>query len=727
LQPTRTLVTLLSALSEVLTTSTQSTQRKQSFVQISKVCAQLPLHRYSWRTPASRGTEGGFIGVDVFLVISGYLITGLLLGDLATFKRVRFWNFYARRAMRILPVATLVIITTALASVAILGIVQARSVMLDSAWAAFFAANIHFAAAGTDYFNTAAASPLQHYWSLAVEEQFYLIWPAVLGFCAAVFRTFRANGNPYIPIAVILTILGTGSFIFSVTQSASNPTNAYFSTLDRSWELAVGAVLALASPHLDHFPNRLRMIVSWVGIAAIVAALFLFNALTVFPGWKALLPVLGSAAVVAGGAGAPSGGAHHLLSLRPLRFFGKISYSLYLWHYPILILGAAYFGNGDSMAVRVLLIVCAVIVSTFSYYCLENPLRHAKVLLCQTWRALSLWPIALVSVVSISVLAVPSAPFASAAGPATEISAPVAVALAVHAARSGASIPLSTSPNLLTAHADHVDLGDCSAFRKATSRICNFGDKNGTRTIVVFGNSHSAMWVPAIAVAAKDQHWKFYPVVKEACSYEKYSVAVSSFSPKNSCALWFDWALVQIKRLRPNVIVLGSYTFTPHWMIGETKTINELKNITPRFILLSDSPWIPEPDTCLLMPGATQGTCLTTEWKSRIVAQTATASIAQSTGVQYLDTTNWFCDEAFCPSIIKPYPVLRRRAPHTRIFGISWGRHGDCAEFERAQDSQNSSDTFIICYSHDHVNDFNYDDDRPNDDINPRLWLEKVP
>ena len=251
---------------------------------------------------------------------------------------------------------------------------------------------------------------------------------------------------------------------------------------------------------------------------------------------------------------------------------------------------------------------------------------------------------------SISMLApVVMAPYASGA----VASDPLAVlAQAVADGEQNDPLPATTTPTVAHALHDHVDLGRCSAFRRLRSAICNYGDPNGTKTVVVFGNSHSAMWVPALAVAAKADHWKFYPVVKESCGYDTYTDVVPRLNPANACSSWYDWAKTVIARLHPNVLVMGSYTFTTYWALGERLVISQLRPLTERFILLSDSPWIPAPAQCFLYPNATQGTCLRHESQTRIATQVKTHAIATMMHVQYLDITPLLCDDRLCPSVI---------------------------------------------------------------------------
>lgn len=225
-----------------------------------------------------------------------------------------------------------------------------------------------------------------------------------------------------------------------------------------------------------------------------------------------------------------------------------------------------------------------------------------------------------------------------------------AVQRAVVAAQAGDQIPKVTTPRLRKAHGDYVDLGDCSAFRKLRSKICPYGDAKGTKTVVVFGNSHSVMWVPGISLVAKAEKWRVIPLVKEACGYEGYVG-----NGDNPCVLFYKWAKDVIARLHPDVIVIGSYTSPSNWQIGEETVVAQLKRLTRRLILLTDTPWIPRPATCLSRLGATLKSCLWDETPARVQAAVAVRKIAASMRVQYVDVTPWFCDDGLCPSVIDDY------------------------------------------------------------------------
>ena len=289
---------------------------------------------------------GGYIGVDVFFVLSGFLITGLLLSEARRRRFVSLADFYLRRMRRILPAAMLTLLVTDYAAVHLLNFIRAKQYLVDSIPSALFAANIHFAAQGTDYFAQGQPpSPFQHFWSLAVEEQFYVVWPAlfalVLGLSLRRYapRPAHVRQRTVRRALILVAAIALASLAWSISYTHTNAAAAYFSTFTRAWELALGAALAIGATRLAAIPDSWRTVMGWLGLALIAIAAVSFSASTAFPGYAALVPTVGAALVIGAGIGrSPRASAKRVLSVAPMRYIGDRSYTFYLWHWPVLVI-----------------------------------------------------------------------------------------------------------------------------------------------------------------------------------------------------------------------------------------------------------------------------------------------------------------------------------------------------------------------------------------------------
>ncbi|MFC7765691.1 acyltransferase family protein [Leucobacter soli] len=329
---------------------------------------------------------GGFVGVDVFFVISGYLITGLLLREALRTGRVRLMDFYARRIRRILPAATVVLVATLLLTVLILPRIRWQQIGIEAGGAALYIVNWIFAGT-TDYLNAdLAASPIRHFWTLSVEEQFYIVWPLLL---VALLALLRRRGGRHAPASAVsrsqLSVAaGAGallilvpSLLWSIRYTADAPAPAYFVTTTRLWELAIGAALAVFAHFVERIPDWFGRLLGWAGLAGIVAASLWYDSTApAFPGAAALLPTLSTAAVIAGGMGGRAGrGVGRLLSLGPMRWIGDISYSLYLWHWPLVVFGTYLLGGELRARWGLAIVLLSVLPAWLSYRYIEIPFR----------------------------------------------------------------------------------------------------------------------------------------------------------------------------------------------------------------------------------------------------------------------------------------------------------------------------------------------------------------
>jgi peptidoglycan/LPS O-acetylase OafA/YrhL len=334
------------------------------------------------------GLGGGYVGVDVFFVISGFVITGVLLREHASTGATSILSFYGRRARRIIPAATLVIIAAVIASYVFLGPLSGGQTAGDARWASVFLINLHFATGGTNYLaSPLPPSVLQNFWSLAVEEQFYLVYPAI--FLAVSSLSWRISLR--LRLGITLGVAVVASFVASIVQTSTNPTSAYFSPFPRVWELALGGLIAVCTISLRRLPALVAAALSWIGLASILVAAFLFTSTTAYPGWVVALPVVGAALIIAGGVADPSYGVEQLLRLRPFQWIGMISYSLYLWHWPVLTIAAERRGTASlPVADALLWLVLSLGLAVITYLLVENPIRHSTFLMSKRWASLAL-------------------------------------------------------------------------------------------------------------------------------------------------------------------------------------------------------------------------------------------------------------------------------------------------------------------------------------------------
>jgi peptidoglycan/LPS O-acetylase OafA/YrhL len=642
--------------------------------------------------------RGGFIGVDVFFVLSGFLITGLLLADVGKPRRQAIAEFYSRRARRILPAAALTLVATDVVAYRLLNVVRAKQAMQDSGAAAFFTANLHFSNQGTDY--SAASqppSPIQHFWSLAVEEQFYLVWPLILSLVVVGLALTRASrrrrGHQEVTaqavrrLLVVVLAIGLLSLAWCVHETGAHPTAAYFSTLARAWELALGAGIAVGAGHLSRISAGGRTALGWAGLVMIAIAGVAFSSSTRFPGTAAILPTLGAALVIAAGLGQSRTrfDVGRLLAVRPMRYVGDRSYSLYLWHWPVLIIAVEHAGHELSVGTRLALMLGAFALSMASFAFFEDPIRRMR------WpspaRALVLWPVSVLLVLIVAgwgigkindrvtadaVAAAPRYPGlpVSESGPAKARSAgrsstpaaargtPAAVLAAARAAQRGARLPSPLTPAVTGLLNDNYAMPSGCAPKQdeTTSAVCSFGNTSATRSIVLIGDSHAQMWMPAILRLADQDGWAVRPVTKSGCAPVHWFVAELRIA---RCSAWLAWAVRQVASLRPAaVLVAGDFgdvsgRYGPEVGDGLRALSTSLRRSAKHVVFITDqAPQTEQPVDCLLRPGADMARCSLRPTLDQAQAAVAIQAGAAAGGAGTIDATRWLCANGVCPMVI---------------------------------------------------------------------------
>lgn len=615
------------------------------------------------------GLRGGYVGVDVFFVVSGFLMTTLLVGEHARTGTVRVGAFYARRIRRLLPMAVLVLLSTVAAIRLLLPPLLFPALSRAAVSTAEYVHNYFLAQAGTRYLTDDAPSPFQHYWSLAVEEQFYLIWPVLIVVGLWVGRRFLVS------LVVLFVVASFGACLVRV---ASSQPYAFFSFPTRAWELGVGGLCALIALSGRRLPDRWAGPCSWVGLALVAVAVTVYDNAVPFPGWLTLVPVLGTAAVVLGCHDGGRGTCAVLLRPWPMQWLGRVSYSLYLWHWPLLVLPAVVVGHDLSGPARAALVVAAVVLAWGTQRWVERPMRSSAPFR-RTGPAVlggvGLTAVALAASAALAVL--PTLATSTLVPPLT----PQAVARGVDGT---VVVPANVTPALTDVSGDlPVVYGDrCQLeLRDTVLRPCRFGAAAAPRRVMLLGDSHAAQWFPALEAAALDDRWALTSLTKSSCPFVDAPMWSSSQRrPYVECDTWRERVLERVRIERPDVVVLAAFSqeyraallgaadFDRSWAAGLAGMIRRLPPGT-RVVVLGDTPRWPAPSVvCLSGALDRAGTCARPAAELTDGALAAVESrAAREAGAQYVPTLPWLCT-ASCPAIVGNVLVYRDRHHVTATF-----------------------------------------------------------
>lgn len=574
----------------------------------------------------ARLLPGGFIGVDIFYVISGYLITGLILREIEKTGTLDLRSFYQRRIKRLLPTSVFVLFVTAIFAWILFPPITRDALGRDLFAAATYISNYLFAWWQNDYQNlNATPSPFIHYWSLAVEEQFYLIWPIFILFLARYGKKVILGG---------IAITTLGSLLFSIYLTQVAPIWAFYSLPTRAWELGFGALLLF----IPETKKKMR-ILPWLGFFGITFASLNFNENTAFPGKNALIPVIATVVLIASIKYWPPL-FNDLSNSRVSQWLGGISYPLYLWHWPALVLPSSALGRPLRFYERFLCILLTIILAHFTSKYVEEPLRHKNL------SPRTIYKGAIVTTAS---------------------------SLAV-----GTLIAFSTS-SIITTKGDisyQFDLvkvmekpavygDDCHVnYGETKSGFCTFGDKNSSETIVLYGDSHAAQWFPTLEKLAKQRGFKLISLTKSACPAVDANRPDQGAFKQVHCTKWRQNSIERIAKIKPMAVITSSFQyFTPAnegvsratwWRDGQRKLLSDLKGSTDHLIYISDTP----------RPLRDIPNCLASR-NSRVCDSTQKTRVSIIFGFEVVNPTPWLCS-SFCPAIIDG-TVAYRDASHISV------------------------------------------------------------
>jgi peptidoglycan/LPS O-acetylase OafA/YrhL len=463
---------------------------------------------------------GGYVGVDVFFVISGYLITRIIRLEIEK-KTFIFTSFYERRARRIFPALFAVLLTTMVASYFILLPSDMLATMRGALGTLFFVSNVVFwrdMAGGYFAATDAGLYPLLHTWSLSVEEQFYVFFPILLMICNRYFRKH---------IVVILVILGLLSLAAAVLLVQSKSVAVFFLSPFRAWELLVGALIAYhAVPPIRS--RAMREFAAGVGLLAILLTSFTYDAKTTFPGLAALVPVLSAAAILHAGASGPTF-TSRLLQWRPLIYIGLISYSLYLWHWPLMVLVRYSLGMGPITAYVPWLLLGSLALASLSYHFIEQPFRRGQAFSRRFIIASSALCIAVLSLVS-----------------------GVGIKQEGFVERFTSEIV-----QLDKARSPQIPFVNCENF--SLDRGCHLGSAEGMTNMLLWGDSHLLGWAPVLDVTLTKLNTRALFAYTSACPpILEVNNAIKAICPSRNNAVK-DYLLAN-----PNVktVVMSAYWST---------------------------------------------------------------------------------------------------------------------------------------------------------------------
>jgi peptidoglycan/LPS O-acetylase OafA/YrhL len=616
------------------------------------------------------GFAGGFTGVDVFFALSGYLITGLIVDEVEQTGKLSFSNFYARRVRRLLPASGLLVVATLLLGLLIYSPLEMATYAKYGYYTSLYISNWMFMHDAANYFaSDIALNPFLHTWSLAVEEQFYLFWPALIVLALSRTRSRTRSRNKLVASLLALCLL---SFTLCIWLTHRRLPWAFFSLTARAWEFGMGGLACLLPKNLFSKTTQGIKSIGWTGLAAVLAAGYFYSAETKFPGYAALLPVAGTIAVLIAGTSRTPSALQSVLANRVLQYLGRLSYSWYLWHWPVLLFSAVLFPHITWLG-KLLPAVIALLLAQLTFTLLEKPVRLSRFLVARPALSLSLALfIPLIGITGVHFILRQT--YRSLASPAQS--------------RFWAA---SQDPRIL------FDANCLSLAGGESVKECVYGDRESATVAVLFGDSHAEHWFSALQQIAGDKHWRLVTLLKASCPAARvtnYSAAMKRIDTE--CSSWRESALQRIAELHPYIVVVSETNegvttdvaedaqparkarISPQqWQDGLHATLAFLDSRGIATLLLADIPRAQFDVPVCLSRAAAHSWSMQKCFLPRNTSLNESADQAEAAAasgfhtVRRADFTNKFCAGSICQSVINGEVVYRDSNHMTSTFAQS--------------------------------------------------------
>ena len=640
---------------------------------------------------------GGFVGVDVFFAISGFLITGVLVREVERRATLSLPAFWARRARRLLPAALVVLLACAAGTVAFVPVTAWDQFFGELRASTAYVQNWHLASTAVDYFAADdGPSPVRHFWSLSAEEQFYVVWPllVLLGVLVA-RRGVRPSRRGITLVLAAATLL---SLACSVYLTATNPEVAYYATPTRAWEFGAGGLLALMPGEEGARPVAASLL-SWLGLVAIVVAALSFTERMAFPGWAAVLPILGALAVMRAGMPswrwAPSG----VLRTAPLQFLGDASYSVYLWHWPLLIFAPYALGHGVSDTTAVAILGLTILAAWLTKVLVEDPARSASALIRRPPR----WTLAAAVAGTAGVVGVTLAGSAdihariqrdAQVTRQTLEHRPRCFGALAHDPRRPCHNPTLRSIVVPTpVEAQKMPNAPCQITENDRRlRVCAFGlpAPRAAATVAILGDSHASHWRPALDVVAKARRWRGLSITRTGCAFSRAVPDVTGRA-RVHCAQWkrqvLDWFTghpevgTVVVAAHAGADVVGTRGRDPFAVKqqGYADAWRALPASVRRIIVIRDTPRLRASTLACVQAArdhgrpAGSGCAVPRRVALQPDPQVAAATRLRSARVRIVDLTPELCDARACPAVIGGVLTFKDEDHLTPVYAATLG------------------------------------------------------